>query len=53
MVDPMPTIHSILYPERRQPEVVFDSDGAALGINWEKAANDMDLGLPAEESSDD
>jgi len=43
--DPMPTINAILDPATRYPDVKFDSDGAALGINWETTVADMELGL--------
>jgi len=33
--------------ERRaeHPDVVFDDDGAALGIGWERVLGDMEMGL--------
>lgn len=43
--DVMPTVLNILNPATRYPDVVFDEDGAALGINWERITADMEMGL--------
>jgi len=45
MTDAMTGVNQILDPKNRYRDVVYDRDGAALGINWESIVADMELGL--------
>lgn len=44
MTDPMPTILTILNPATRYPDVKYDNDGRAIGIDWEHIVADMEIG---------